>query len=935
MPLRIFFLTLCPLLALWCVISATEPAHTQRRMPAASAIAGSSGLALTAQPSNPVPTLSSLNPSSALAGSDDLTITLTGSHFISGATVRWNGSDRQTSFVSDTQLTAVITATDLMTAGTANVTVFNPVPGGGVSNALTFSINTTNPAPSLAAINPGSVTAGSGAFTLTAEGSNFVTSSVVRWNGLERTTTFVNDRELTATIQAADIAAAGTASVTVFNPAPGGGETSALTLTINAVNPVPVLTKMTPSAVPAGGSTFTLTVSGAGFVRDSVIRWNGTGRRTTFVSDTKLTTSIPASLVAAAGTASVTVFSPTPGGGTSAPLNFTISASNPPPILSGISPAAVPAGSSDLTLMVSGSNFVNGSVVRWNGADRPTTFVSYTQLNAAIPASDLAQAATIAISVVNPAPGGGVSDTVNFEITPPPNPVPVIGSIAPGSVAAGAADTTLTITGTNFVESSVVRWNGLDRATTFVSSTELKALIPETDLVAPAMATITVFNPPPEGGLSNAAGFRILAGNPVPTLVSLSPPAAPAGSGVLNLTINGFGFVNGAVVRWNGGNRRTTFVSDQQLTAVISTADLAQTGTASVTVFNPAPDGGLSNPLLFTINPSTNPMPVISSVSPDVVSTGSPAFTLTVTGISFVSGSVVRWNGQDRPTTYVSNGTLTALIPAADVATAGGGIISVFNPAPGGGLSNTRVVTVVSQLVNVSAARFAGGNLASESIISAFGSALTTGTQSASTLPLPTTLLSTAVVVRDSAGIERPAPLFFVSPTQINYQLPPGTATGPATVIVSTSDGVTATGAINVVNVAPGLFTADASGRGLAAALVLRTPASGPQLWEPVGSFDPLQNRFVPLPVEPGSDTEQAHLVLFGSGIRQRTSLQSVSATIAGITVPVSFAGQQGSLVGLDQVNIALPGTLKGKGEVEVVLIVDGIAANPVRITIR
>jgi uncharacterized protein (TIGR03437 family) len=71
------------------------------------------------------------------------------------------------------------------------------------------------------------------------------------------------------------------------------------------------------------------------------------------------------------------------------------------------------------------------------------------------------------------------------------------------------------------------------------------------------------------------------------------------------------------------------------------------------------------------------------------------------------------------------------------------------------------------------------------------------------------------------------------------------------------------------------------------------------------------------------------------SALRQRTSLQSVSATIAGITVPVSFARQQGSLVGLDQVNIALPGTLKGKGEVEVMLIVDGIAANPVRITLR
>ena len=881
------------------------------------------------------PVLTALNPSMALAGSDDLTLTVNGANFISGATVRWNGSDRQTTFISGTQLTATILSTDLVAAGAATITVFNPAPGGGDSNGLSFTINAVNPAPVLSEIIPASVTANSGAFTLTVTGRSFVIDSVVRWNGQPLVTTFINDQELTAQVTDSDIAAAGTAALTVFNSAPGGGESASQTMTINAVNPVPVMSGLTPSAIPAGGSTFTLTVTGTGFVKNSVIRWNGANRRTTFVSDKKLTTSIPASLVAAPGDASVVVFSSLPGGGTSDALSFSVTAGNPPPILSSLSPASVTAGSSDFTLTINGSNFVNGSVVNWNGSPRPTTFISYTQLSAAIPASDLAQIADISVTVTSPAPGGGLSDAVTFSITTPPNPVPTLDSIAPVSVPVGADDTTLTVNGANFVEGSVVRWNGQARPTTFISSTQLKVLIPETDLHEPNVAAISVFNPPPEGGVSGSLSFRVSAGNPLPTLTSLSPAAAAAGSGVLNLTVNGFGFVSDSVVRWNGGSRRTTFVSDRQLTATITAADVSLSGTASVAVLSPAPEGGLSNALNFTIDPASNPVPTLSRISPDVISAGSPALMLTVTGINFVSGSVVRWNGQDRPTTYVSNGTLTAAIPASDVTTTDGGIISVFNPAPGGGLSNTKVLTVVNQLVNVSAARFAGGNLASESIVSAFGSSLAPGTQGATALPLPLSLLNTSVVVQDSAGAARTAPLFFVSPTQINYQLPPGTATGQATVTVLSGDSVAATGSINVTGIAPALFSADASGQGLAAALVLRTPASGPQTWEPVGQFDPLSNRFVPLPIEPGSDTDTAHLILYGLGIRQRSSLAAVSATIAGLTVPVDFAGAQGSLVGLDQINVALPKILKGKGEVEVVLIVDGLAANPVRITLR
>ena len=124
----------------------------------------------TAQ-NNPTPTLSSIAPSTAAVGSGAFTLTATGTKFIASSVVRWNGSNRTTTFVSSTKLQAQILATDIAATGTASVTVFNPTPGGGTSSAATFTITATNPAPTLTSINPTNVVAGGAAFTLTATGS--------------------------------------------------------------------------------------------------------------------------------------------------------------------------------------------------------------------------------------------------------------------------------------------------------------------------------------------------------------------------------------------------------------------------------------------------------------------------------------------------------------------------------------------------------------------------------------------------------------------------------------------------------------------------------------------------------------------------------------------------------------------------------------------
>ena len=184
--------------------------------------------------------------------------------------------------------------------------------------------------------------------------------------------------------------------------------------------------------------------------------------------------------------------------------------------------------------------------------------------------------------------------------------------------------------------------------------------------------------------------------NPVPSISSLSPSSAVGGSSGLTLTIKGAGFGAGSSVRWNGQSRTTTVVDAGTLRAAIPASDLALPATILVTVFNPAPGGGTSASQTFIVAVPLNPVPSITGLSTATAVGGSPAFTLTVGGSGFFAASSVRWNGQARPTTFVGAGTLQAAIPAGDLALPGTALVTVFNPAPGGGTSSSRtfVVTV-------------------------------------------------------------------------------------------------------------------------------------------------------------------------------------------------------------------------------------------------
>ncbi len=146
------------------------------------------------------------------------------------------------------------------------------------------------------------------------------------------------------------------------------------------------------------------------------------------------------------------------------------------------------------------------------------------------------------------------------------------------------------------------------------------------------------------------------------------------------LSVSGSGFAKDAVVRWNGSERPTEFVNENLLAAEITNDDLQTTGSVQVTVSNGS--GGTSNSMPVTVKA---PFPQIHFTSPQRVVRATGAFTLRVFGAGFAKASVVRWNGSDRPTTFVHPGELTVQIANADIQQAGMMQVTVFTPAPGGG----------------------------------------------------------------------------------------------------------------------------------------------------------------------------------------------------------------------------------------------------------
>lgn len=227
-------------------------------------------------------------------------------------------------------------------------------------------------------------------------------------------------------------------------------------------------------------------------------------------------------------------------------------------------------------------------------------------------------------------------------------------------------------------------------------------------------------------------------------------------------------------------------------------------------------------------------------------------------------------------------------------------------------------------VATLSAASFEVG-AAPDSIVASFGQSLATQNASATTNPLPTQLGGTTVEVNGTR-----AGLFFVSAQQVNYVIPATTPLGTANVVIRSGDGTVSTGTIQIVQVAPGIFSANGNGRNAAAAVFLRVKGNLQQTFEPATQFNTVSSRFITKPVDLGPATDSVFLILFATGLRNADlpAEDNTNVLIGGEQVKPQYVGPQSGLVGVDQINVRIPRSLIGRGVVSVSVSATGYSSS-------
>ena len=246
------------------------------------------------------------------------------------------------------------------------------------------------------------------------------------------------------------------------------------------------------------------------------------------------------------------------------------------------------------------------------------------------------------------------------------------------------------------------------------------------------------------------------------------------------------------------------------------------------------------------------------------------------------------------------------------------------NPPAAETICDARASTspALPSVVTVSSASYGlNGAVAPDSIVATFGANLTANTATATTNPWPTTLGGLQVSVTDARGTARLAPLFYVSPTQLLYLIPTGTAPGTATIAIGNQRS-----AVTVAATAPAIYTARQNGKGVAAATYLRVTRAGARSEGLI--FDPATNPPVPIPVSAG---DQVYLILYGTGMRGG----SATATVGDVTVPVAGPVAQGQYQGLDQINLGPLPLRIGAGTKEIIIRQGDSLANATQVAFR
>lgn len=592
------------------------------------------------------PTVSGLSPNAVSTGSAGFTLTITGTNFVPGATVLWSSSASGTSsvsgtgaqadiaihssvaraeaqsgstaltttFVSSTQLQAVVPASLVATAGSISVVVSNPDGSSSGSSLIgsTFSIG----APAITGTSPTSVIAGSTGFALTVNGTNFASGSTVLWGSTALSTTLVSSTQLMAAVPASLITTAGTATLTVTDAA---GTSSGTTFTVTGSTPVitalstssgPVGTSVTISGSNFGSSQGSSTVTFGGVASTSVISWN------------------PGAIVATVPTGAITgnVVVTVNGNASNGSL-FTLT-----PSITLLSPTAGGVGTS---VTITGANFgsILGSVT-FNGTTATISSWNNSSIATTVPAG--ATSGNVVVTV-NEIASNGYAFTVY--------PQPAISQLQPTSAAVGSS---VTITGTNFGSSqgsSTVIFPGTTTAASVTSwsSTQIVATVP-TGATGSGNVVVTV-----NGVASAGSPFTVLL---TPTISTLSTNTGAVGAAV-TITGTNFGATQGtSTVAFNGTPATSiTSWSDTSIVAAVPTG--ATTGKVVVTV-NGVASAGAS----FTVPGS----PEIDNLNPAY---GLPGSSVTITGLNLgTTPGTVSFNGAAATVTSWSATSIVVTVPS-------------------------------------------------------------------------------------------------------------------------------------------------------------------------------------------------------------------------------------------------------------------------------
>lgn len=305
-----------------------------------------------------------------------------------------------------------------------------------------------------------------------------------------------------------------TQTVTLTASLPDASEDpGALTATarVTIVNPAPTINEISPNAIPVGSQQTGMTILGTGFNPASIVTVNGQSISTIFVGAQQLTANLPASMVGAASELSAIVSNPAPGGGDSAAQNIMVV--NPIPVVGEISPQTINAGSTDLTLTLSGSGFLTNSHVSLGGQLLTSKLVNPSTLSVVLPGSDLASGGTLSFAVTNDSPGGGASISPVLTVL---NPPPIVTSVSPQVFFSGAGPASITLSGSGFVPASSITISGQQLPITYVSSGQVQVAVPNSLLVADSLP-IVVSNSAPGGGVSSPQILTVLENGQVMT----------------------------------------------------------------------------------------------------------------------------------------------------------------------------------------------------------------------------------------------------------------------------------------------------------------------------------------------------------------------------------------------------------------------------------